>query len=195
MGTEQTSGQPSKAKGILGTVLAGAAAVFAFIVTHASEHLGQMSGEWLGSALFIPLVLVFLCCWGAGKLLGPAYDDLKLAIGVTSAQTILHLFAALYLGGGYFMALLPDILILGGGTAWLVLRPGIWPIVLLLAFESFALLMNALTLFQGGFEIAMVKGLISTVLVRAAAIMFLVAAFKSRRGKAAEPAKDTVPAG
>ena len=195
MNTEQTSSQPSKAKGILGTLLAGVAAVVAFIVTHASEHLGQMSGEWLGSALFIPLVLVFLCCWGAGKLLGPAYEDLKLAIGVTSAQTILHLFAALYLGGGYFMALLPDILILGGGTAWLILRPGIWPIVLLLAFESFALFMNALALFQGGFEMAIVKGLISTVLVRVAAILFLVNAFKSRRSKAAEAAKDVVPAG
>jgi hypothetical protein len=195
MSTEQTPGLSSKAKSLLGTILAGAIAVGAFVLTHTTEHLSQMGGEWLGTAMFIPLVLVFLCCWIAGKLIPQTPDAQRIAIGITSAQAILHLFAAFYFGGGAFIALLPDILILTGGTAWLVLRPGVWPIVLLLAFEAFALLMNVVALVQGGFEVMVVKGLISTILIRVAAIIFLGTALKAQRAKAALPAQDTVTAG
>jgi hypothetical protein len=191
----QSSEQSSKAKGIIATVLAGAAAVGAFLLSHLSEHLGQMGGEWLGSALFIPLVLLFLCCWIAGKLLGPEYADLKIAIGITSAQAILLMFAVAYFGTPVLLPLLPDILILVACTAWLIARPGLWPIGVLLAFEVFALGMNALTLVQGGFDVVVVKGLISTILIRLGAIIFLYSAFKARRAKPAEPAKDAVAPG
>ncbi len=183
------TGQSSKLKGLLGTIVAGAAAVGAFVLVHLSEHLGQMGGEWLGSALFFPLVLVFLCCWIAGKLLGPEFGDLKIAIGITSAQALLHLFGGLYFGGAVLLSVMPDIIILGAGTAWLIARPGVWPIVALLAFEGFAIAMNLLTLMQGGFEMVIVKGLIGTILIRLAAILFLYSALKSRRAKAPEAVK------
>jgi hypothetical protein len=190
MSTEQAS----KFKGLLGTVAAGAAAVGAFLIAHLSEHLGQMGGEWLSSALFFPLVLVFVCCWIARKALGAEYDDLKIAIGITSAQAIIHLLGGLYFGGGVLLSVLPDIVILGGATAWLVARPGVWPIAVLLAFEGFAILMNLLALVGGGFDMAIVKGLISTILIRVAAILFLYSGLKSQRAKMGEAAKDGVPA-
>jgi hypothetical protein len=186
MDTEQSS----KFKGLLGTVIAGAVAAGGFVLVQLSEHLGQMGGEWLGGALFFPLVLVFLCCWIAGKLLKPELADLRIAVGITSAQAIIHLLGGLYLGGGALMSVLPDIVILGAGTAWLVARPGFWPIVLLLAFEGFAIVMNVIVLIESGFEMVIVKGLISTILIRLAAILFLYAALKSRRAKAPEAAKD-----
>ncbi len=191
MNTEQSS----KFKGLLGTVIAGAAAVGGFVLVHLSEHLGQMGGEWLGGALFFPLVLVFLCCWIAGKLLGPELGDLKIAIGITSAQALLHLFGGLYFGGAVLLSVMPDIVILGAGTAWLIARPGVWPIVALLAFEGFAVLMNLYTLIGGGFEMMIVKGLIGTVLIRLAAIVFLYSGLKSRRAKAPEAPKEAANEG
>lgn len=191
MDTEQSS----KFKGLVGMVIAGAAAAGGFVLVHLSEHLGQMGGEWLGGALFFPLVLVVLCCWIAGKLLKPELADLKIAVGITSAQAIIHLLGGLYLGGGALMSVMPDIVILGAGTAWLIVRPGFWPIVLLLAFEGFAILMNLIVLIEGGFEMAIVKGLISTILIRLAAILFLYSALKSRRAKAPEGAKDSASEG
>jgi hypothetical protein len=188
------SEQSAKIKGLFGTIVAGAAAVGAFLLAHLSEHAGQMGGEWLGGSLFFPLLLVFLSCWIAGKLLRPELNDLKIAIGITSAQAVLHLLGGLYLGGAALMSVLPDIVILGAGTAWLIARPGFWPIVLLLAFEGFAILMNLLLLVQSGFETVIVKGLISTILIRVAAILFLYSGLKSRRARALEGAKDSVTA-
>lgn len=182
------TGQSSKIKGLLGTILTGAAAVGGFILVQASEQLGQAGGAWLGSALFFPLVLVFGCCWIAHKVLGPELDDLKIAIGITSAQAIIHLLGGLYFGGEALVSVLPDVIILGAGTAWLIARPGVWPIMLLLAFEGFAVAMNLLVLLQSGFDAMVVKGLISTVLIRLAAILFLWSGLKARRAKASQPA-------
>jgi hypothetical protein len=194
MDTEQTSRQPSKAKGILGTVLAGVAAVFAFIVAHASEHLGQMGGEWLGPAMFIPLVLVFLCCWIAAKLIPQTPDSLRIAIGITGAQAIYHLLGGLLGGGQAILAVAPDVLILGGGTAWLLARPGFWPIVLLIGFEAIALAMNVFMVFEVGFEVLLVKGLISMVLIRMAAIILLYYGWKAIQPSTTAVAKDGAPA-
>src|SRR5262245_56256165 len=94
-----TTEQPSKAKGFLGTIIAGAAAVGAFVLAHSAEQLGHMGGEWLGAMLFFPLVLIFLCCWAAKRLLPPALEDVRIAIGIVGAQALWFLVVGLYLGG------------------------------------------------------------------------------------------------
>ena len=195
MSTEQTSGQSSKVKGILGTLLAGALAAGAFVLTHATKHLSQMGGEWLGPAMFIPLVLVFLCCWIAGKLIPQTPDALRIAIGITSAQAIYHLLGGLLGGGAAMVAVAPDVLILGAGTAWLIARPGFWPITLLIGFEAIALAMNVFMVFDVGFEVLLVKGLISMVLIRVAAIVMLYYGWKAIQPRAASVTKDGVAAG
>jgi len=181
MSTEQTS----KIKSFLGTVAAGAAAVVGFILVQASEQLGQMGGAWLGPALFFPLILVFLCCWIASKVLGPEYEHLKVAIGIVSAQAIMHVLGGLYFGPEVFLSVLPDVVILGGGVAWLIARPGVWPVLLLLAFQAFAMLSTLVGIAQIGFEAEILKGGISSMLIRAAAIIFLFGAWRHLRAKPA----------
>lgn len=178
-----STGQTSKIKGFFATLAAGAAAVGAFVLVQASEQLGQFGGQWLGAALFFPLIVVFLCCWIAGKVLGPEHDHLKIAIGITGAQTIMHILGGWYFGAEVLLSLLPDILILGLGTAWLVARPGVWPVLLLLGFEVFALGSTLVGLSQIGFDAGILKGAISSILVRAAAIIFLFGAWRSLRAK------------
>jgi hypothetical protein len=179
MSTEQTS----KIKSFLGTVAAGAAAVVGFILVQASEQLGQMGGAWLGSALFLPIVIIALCCWIATKVLGPEYDHLKIAIGITSAQTIMLVLAGLLAGGGALAILLPAILVLGLGTAWLVARPGMWPVVLLLGFEVLTLGLSFVELAQYEFSAGAMKGAISGVLLKVAAIIFLYGGLRAVREK------------
>jgi hypothetical protein len=182
--------ETSKAKGFLGTIVAGAAAVGAFILAQASEQLGQMGGEWLGASIFIPLVLVVLCCWIASKLIPQMPSSLRIGAGITSAQAIYHLLGGLLLGGGALLGVLPDVVILGAGTAWLIVRPGFWPIAVLIGFEAFAIAMNILTAFQYGFELSVLKGMISMLLIRIAAIIFLYNGWKAIRAGAPEATKE-----
>ncbi len=95
------------------------------------------------------------------------------------------------------MAVAPDVLILGGGTAWLVKRPGFWPIALLIGFEAIALAMNIIMAFEVGFEVLVVKGLISMVLIRVAAIVMLYYGWKAIRPSTTSVAvvKDSAQAG
>jgi hypothetical protein len=181
MSTEQTS----KIKSFLGTVAAGAAAVVGFILVQASEQLGQMGGAWLGPALFFPLIVVFLCCWIASKVLGPEYEHMKVAIGIVSAQAIMHVLGGLYFGPDVLLSVMPDVVILGGGVAWLIARPGVWPVALLLAFEAFAMVSTIVGIAQIGFEAEILKGGISSLLIRAAAIAFLYGAWRHLRAKPA----------
>jgi hypothetical protein len=54
--------------------------------------------------------------------------------------------------------------------------------------------MNLLTLIQTGFETMVVKALLSTILIRLAAILFLASGLRARRAKAPAVDKDSVPA-
>jgi hypothetical protein len=177
MSTEQTS----KTKGILTTVATGAAAVGAFILVQLSEQLGQMGGAWLGPALLLPLVIIGACCWIASKALGPDHDHLKIAIGITSAQIIMLIIAGVV--AGVLGILLPSILILGLGTAWLVARPGTWPIVVLLGFEVLTFVLAFGQLAQYGFPAEALKGAISAMLVQVAAVIFLYVGLRAVRDK------------
>jgi hypothetical protein len=173
----------SKAKGLLGVVAAGAAAVGAFILTHASEELGKMGGKYLGISLLFPLIVVFGCCWGARKILPAKTQDLSVAIGIVSGQVVLHLIGGLYFG--VLQRVLLDIVILGAGVTWLIVRPSVWPIIGLTAFEIFALGSNILALTQVTDVAAAFKGLISFMLIRLAAIIFLVAGYKTLNSRPA----------
>lgn len=176
-----TTEQPSKAKRFLGTILTGAAAVGAFIVAQSAEQLGQMGGAWLGGALFFPLVIVFLCYWAAKRLLPPGLEDLRLAIAIVSGQALSFLMAGLFLGAVGHVLL--DVIILVAGLAWLIARPGIWPIAFLIGVEGFALLINLFMLTQVDFE-AGLKGILSSLFIRVAAIFFLYTGLSSRRAAA-----------
>ncbi len=178
-----TNEQPSKAKGILATVVAGAVAVGAFILVQAAEQLGQMGGAWLSGGLFFPLVLIFLCCWIAKRLLPPALEDVRIAIGIVAGQASWFLIAALLAGGEVLAQVLPDVVILTAGLAWLITRPGVWPIIFLMAFEGLVLLLNLFMLTQVGVEEGL-KGIISAVLIRVAALIFLYSGLQSRRAAA-----------
>src|ERR1700674_1819371 len=129
--------KPSNGKGWIGTLGVGAAAVGAFILAHASEELGKQGGEYLGISLFFPLIVVFLCCWVARKVLSSDLQDLSIAIGTLSAQVLLHVLGGLYFG--VLTSVLLDIVLLSIGLAWLIIWPSVWPIIGLTGFEILAL--------------------------------------------------------
>jgi hypothetical protein len=169
--------QGSTTKGILAVIGAGAAALGAFIVSRLSEELGKMSGEYLGISLFVPLLVVFGCCWLARKLLPENLKVLSIGIGIVSAQVVLHIFAGLYFG--VLPRLLIDIAILTAGLTWLIMRPSIWPICALIAFEVYAVGSNLLVLAQVPNTAVVFKGVLSFMVIRLAAIFFLVLGYRA----------------
>jgi hypothetical protein len=173
--------KPSKGKGWIGTLGVGVAAVGAFILAHASEEFGKQGGEYLGISLFFPLVVVFLCCWVARKVLSPDLQDLSIAIGIVSAQVLLHVLGGLYFG--VLTSVLLDIVVLSIGLAWLIIRPSVWPIIGLTGFEILALGTNLVVLTQVTDTVGAVKGLLSFMLIRLAAIIFLIVGYRSLKAK------------
>ena len=149
-----------------------------------------MGGAWLGSALFFPLILVFLCCWIASKVLGPEYEHMKVAIGIVSAQAIMHVLGGLYFGPEVLLSVLPDVVVLGGGVAWLIARPGVWPVALLLAFEAFAMAFDHRRHRPDRLRGRDPEGRDQLLLIRAAAIIFLYRSVASPARQAGSGTRD-----
>jgi hypothetical protein len=160
---------------------AAAAAAGAFILAHASKEFGKMGGEYLGISLLFPLVVVFGSCWIARKVLPANLQNLSVGIGIVSGQVVLHVLGGLYFGVLQRVAL--DIVILTAGLTWLIVRPSVWPVIGLTAFETFALGSNILVLTQVTDTAAVFKGLISFMLIRLVAIIFLVGGYKTLKSR------------
>jgi hypothetical protein len=152
-------------------------------LAHASEEFGKQVGDYLGVSLFVPLIVVFFYCWIARKVLPANLQDLSIVIGIIAAQISLHVFGGLYFGA--LTRVLFDIVVLTIGLVWLIIRPSVWPIIGLTAFEIFALGSNLLTLTQVTNFAPAFKGLISFMLIRLAAISFLVTGYQSLKAKSA----------
>jgi len=108
-----------------------------------------------------------------GKLLDPSVRFLNVAAGIPAGQALNFLIPLFVFGRDAFPAVGLDIAIIAIGLAWLLARPGTGPIILLLAYEGFGLLMNIYGLASAGFQENFLKGLITAILIRVFALLVL----------------------
>jgi hypothetical protein len=173
----------SNKTGVFGTLLAGAGAVLAFILAQASEEGGKMFGEWLGMKLLLPLVVIAGCCWLMTKLLRPEYKFLNLALGVPAGHFVILLAALMLMGRAAFSTVGFDLAVLAGGIGWFFARPGVWQLLLLIAYEILGLAMLFYALAIAGFDPDALQNVVSWILIRAFSLVFLYDGYRTLKAK------------
>lgn len=102
--------------------------------------VGIAAGVYSGLHLLIPLALTGLVWWAGRKLL-PDRSPGYVAAAAVQAGHLLWIAVGLIVIGALTVDLV-DIAILLGGVAWLLLRPGLAPVIVLTIYQVLALLIN-----------------------------------------------------
>jgi|GEM_PF-5662500 len=181
-------GAPKKTGGgVISAVFAaigvGVAFIGAHVIPEIVSHLSSAFGEWLGLSLFLPIVILFLTCWAASKLLSPDLKFLNLALGVPAGQAAILILSVMILGSRAIAAVWFDVAVILAALIWFASRPSAGPIMMLLVYEIGVLAINFYVLIQGGFDETLVKGLISSIVVRIFAILVLLPAYKEMKSR------------
>jgi hypothetical protein len=101
---------------------------------------GIAVGVYSGMHLLVPLALTGLAWW-AGRKLFPERSRSYVAAAAVQAGHLLWIAVGLVVIGALTVDLV-DIAILLVGVAWLLLRPGLAPVIVLTIYQVLALLIN-----------------------------------------------------
>ena len=104
--------------------------------------VGIAVGAYSGVHLLIPLVLTGLAWW-AGRKLFPDRSPVYVAAAAVLAGQLLWIAVGLIAIGPWRLDLV-DIAILLIGVFWLLLRPGLAPVIVLTIYQALLLLINLL---------------------------------------------------
>jgi hypothetical protein len=106
---------------------------------------------WYSGIFFLVLLAATLGVWGLGKkVLGPVSQQYLSAVALQAGQMLMLVFFALVLP---FVTSVPlhldfffllNVVIPTAGLVWLVVKPGVKPVVFLSAFQLFALAENGI---------------------------------------------------
>jgi hypothetical protein len=142
---------------------------------------GMAAGRYCGWLLVIPLALAF----GVGGVMtklsaGPAL--FRFALALVAAQA-LYLAVDIVMGGVWLQDAL-HILLLTAGFAWLWLRPGIGPVILLSVYQVATGLLIASVYWGAQIGTWQHKSLVAQACLRGAVIAFLVSGYiRLRKGE------------
>jgi hypothetical protein len=105
--------------------------------------VGVAIGVYAGINILIPLSLTAAVWWAGKKLLSSSKQLYLPAIAVQTGHLLWLLVGLIYLRA-YGLDLL-DVVILCVGVTWLLLRPGLAPVLLLTVFQVLALAVNGVS--------------------------------------------------
>lgn len=142
--------------------------------------IGIAVGRYSGANLLVPLAATALVWWGGKKIL----KDTKLlflpALSVQSGHLLWLIFGLIYVGK--FDENILDVVVLAAGLTWLVLKPGLGPVLLLGIFQAFALIVNVVLFLDAEVGTVMHQALLVHIIWRVLALFFMGQAYlKFRR--------------
>jgi hypothetical protein len=159
------------------------AALALFAVSRYSAGLVRQ----LGVSYLITLAALSASCFAMGKILKPRDRFLALAAGLPAGQLILLLLSILAFGPDAVPQVGFDVAALAAALSWLMRRPGARPIVLLVAYEAFALLLKCHLLYSENFYQNFYRGVIVAILVQIIALFALFDGLQRVKRRAAKP--------
>jgi hypothetical protein len=146
---------------------------------------GLAIGLYSGINLLLPLAITAGLWWLGKKKLPPEKLPFLPAIAVQAGHLIWLTFGLLYMRSlGLNMI---DIVVLVAGLTWLVLRPGLGPVILLTVFQVLALAVNGYTFAEATVGSGQHKALLVHIIWRVMAVFFMWQAYLQTRKTA--PAK------
>lgn len=141
--------------------------------------VGAAIGVYAGINLLIPLGITAVAWWAGKKLLAPAKQSYVPAIAVQTGH-LLWLSLGLIYVGALGLDLL-DVVILVIGLAWLLLKPGLAPVLLLTVFQVLALAINAVSFAEAAIGTNPHKALLVHIVWRLMALFFMWHAYVQSR--------------
>jgi hypothetical protein len=122
-----------------------------------------------------------MCGWIAYKLAKDEVKPMVPAIAVQGGQGLWMLLGFIMLHLVDLNAL--DLVILPAGLTWLLVRPGIGPVIFLTAYQSMAFVLNLLKFLTASVGSTTHKALLVHLVFRVAAVLLMVVGLKQiRRG-------------
>jgi hypothetical protein len=141
--------------------------------------VGGAVGMYSGINLLIPLGGAFLCGWIAYKLAMEEVKPMVPAIAVQGGQGLWMLFGFVVLH--VLNQNMIDIAILALGLSWLLLRPGVAPVILLVAYQILASAVNLTGFLAASVGSTAHKALLVHLVFRVAAVVLMVNGLQQMR--------------
>lgn len=141
--------------------------------------VGVAIGAYAGINLLLPLAFAAAAWWVGKKLLPPARQLYLPALAVQTGH-LLWLSLGMFYIGAVGLDLL-DIVILVIGLAWLLLKPGLAPVLLLTAFQVLGLAINGVSFAEAAIGTNPHKALLVHIVWRLMALFFMWHAYVQSR--------------
>ena len=148
--------------------------------------IGLAVGRYSGLNLLIPLLFTGVAWWLATKFLPEHNKLIAPAFAVQCGHAVWMALGLVSLGAINENAF--DIVLVAGGLAWLVAKPGAGPLYLLGGYQLVALLINGYLLYDAEVGGAAHKALLVHVAWRVLALFFIVQVFFKVREVSTETA-------
>lgn len=144
--------------------------------------VGIAVGVYSGMHLLIPLVLTGLAWWVV-RTLRPDLSPDYVAAAAVQVGHLLWIAVGLVVIGALTVDLV-DIAILLGGVAWLLVRPGLAPVIVLTIYHGLALLINLFAFLNFPIGHNLHRALLVHILWRGLALLLMWRAHHKARGLA-----------
>ena len=142
--------------------------------------VGIAAGAYSRIHLLIPLVLTGLVWWAAGRLRPERSREFVGAVAVQAGH-LLWIGIGLVVIGALTVDLV-DIVILLAGVAWLLVKPGLVPVVLLTIYQVAALLINLVAFLNFPIGENLHRALLIHLIWRVLALILMWRAYGRSRG-------------
>lgn len=150
--------------------------------------VGAGVGRYSGLSLLIPLAGAG-AAWAIGsRVVTDNARHFLPAVSVQTGHVVWFLVGLLALGSGGLQEVWFDILLMVAGLVWLVLKPGLGPVVLLTAWQLLALAFNLQVFLEATVGTAAHKALLVHVVLRMSSIGLMVTGLIALRRSAQEEA-------
>ncbi len=145
---------------------------------------GIAAGTYSGMNLLIPGIAA-LGIWLAGTKVSSPKDPKYLGAITAQGAQLTWLLVGMALLGAWGANLI-DVVVIGGGLIWLWVRPGIWPVVFLTAFQLFALAINVSAILGQQIGTTEHRALVVHIGLRIIGIAAMCSAFRQGRRETSE---------
>jgi hypothetical protein len=148
---------------------------------------GAALGTYAGIHLLIPLAAAGAAMWIMRKLFSARPTHVLAAASVQAGHVAWFGFAAMVGGREILHVVWLDIALMTAGVAWLVVRPGIWPIALLGAWQIFGIALNVAAWAEAPIGTGAHKALVVHLVLRLVASGLMVSGYLALRRGAEQP--------
>lgn len=145
--------------------------------------VGYAVANYSAMNMLIPGLSAVLIGVVLSKLVSPSRKPLVAAFAVQAGQAVWFFVGAVALS--QFSAVILDLVALAVGLTWLLVRPGLIPVLICGIYQLIGLAVNILSISQASFGSPAHRALVVHILLRCVAVLFLIVGLQSYRKKMA----------